>query len=89
MKNKLTATLVAKLLEEGPGPVTLTRDEVERLQAAFLDIGEENLQHRRMMSAIAEALIRHNLRVTHTENPDGSVSYDLELVPVTEAVTVN
>ena len=81
MKHKLTATLVAKLLEKGPGPVTLTRDEVARLQAAFLDIGQENLQHRRMMSAIAEALQRHNLQVTHTENPDGSVSYDLENVP--------
>ena len=62
---------------------------MERLQAAFSDIGEENLQHRRMMSAIAEALKRHNLRVTHTENPDGSVSYDLEMVPGSEAVTVN
>ena len=69
--------------------MTLTRDEVERLQAAFLDIGRENLQHRRMMSAIAEALKRYNLRVTHTENPDGSVSYDLEMVPVTEPATVN
>ena len=76
-------------MEEGPGPVTLTRDEVERLLAAFLDIGQENDQHLRMMSAIAEALKRHNLRVTHTENPDGSVSYDLENAPDEEHVTVN
>ena len=89
MKHKLTTTLVAKLLEEGPGPVTLTRDEVERLQAAFLDIGQETLQHHRMMSAIAEALQRHNLQVTETTNPDGSVGFDLELVPDEEHVTVN
>ena len=75
-----TTTLIDKLLAK-KGPVTLTRGEVERLQALFLDIGQENLQHRRMMSAIAEALQRHNLQVTHTENPDGSVSYDLENVP--------
>ena len=55
-KPKRTAktTLVDKLLGK-KGPVTLTRGEVERLQTAFLDIGQENLQNRRMMSAIAEA----------------------------------
>ena len=83
-----TTALIDKLLAK-KGPVTLTRGEVERLQAAFLDLGQEILQNRRLMSAIAEALKRYNLQVTHTENPDGSVSYDLELVPVTEPVTVN
>ena len=89
-KPKRTAktTLVDKLLGK-KGPVTLTRGEVERLQTAFLDIGQENLQNRRLMSAIAEALQRHNLQVTHTNNPDGSVGFDLELVPVTKPVTVN
>ena len=88
-KPKQTATnsLIDKL--RGEGPVVLTTVELQRLHGAFEDLAQENLQNRRMMSAIAEALKRHNLRVTHTENPDGSVSYDLEMVPVTEPATVN
>ena len=81
-------SLIDKLLAK-KGPAVLTRAELQQLQAAFLDIGQENLQNRRLMSAIAEALQRHNLQVTHTNNPDGSVGFDLELVPVTKPVTVN
>ena len=91
MKNKkqtATASLIDKLPAK-KGPVALTRGEAERLHAAFLDIGQENLQLRRGMYAVADALQRHNLQVTETANPDGSVGFDLELVAVTEAVTVN
>ena len=88
-KQKQTATnsLIDKL--RGEGPVVLTTVELQRLHGAFEDLAQETLQHRRMMSAIAEALQRHNLQVTETTNPDGSVGFDLEMVPVTEPATVN
>ena len=88
-KQKQTATnsLIDKL--RGEGPVVLTTVELQRLHGAFEDLAQETLQHRRMMSAIAEALQRHNLQVTETTNPDGSVGFDLELVPDEEHVTVN
>ena len=38
---------------------------------------------------MAAALKRHNLQVTHVEHDDGSVGFDLQLVPDTEPVTVN
>ena len=79
-KKKQTTTLVDKLLGK-KGPVVLTRAELQQLQAAFLDLGQDNLQLRRAMSGIAEALTRHNLQVTYTKNPDGSVSFDLENAP--------
>ena len=64
--------------------MTLTRAELQQLQAAFLDLSQTNLRLTRMVNGLAEALDRHNLHVTHTNNPDGSVGFDLELVPVTE-----
>ena len=87
-KKKQNTTLVDKLLAK-KGPVTLTRAELQQLQAAFLDLSQTNLRLTRMVNGLAEALDRHNLHVTHTNNPDGSVGFDLELVPVTEPVTVN
>ena len=60
-KKKQTTTLVDKLLGK-KGPVVLTRAELQQLQAAFLDLGQSNLQLRRAMSGIAEALTRHNLQ---------------------------
>ena len=88
-KQKQTATtaLIDKL--RSGGPAAFTKVEVQRLHGAFEDISQENLQNRRLMSAIAEALKRHNLQVNHTENPDGSVGFDLEQVPDEEHVTVN
>ena len=91
MKNKKqtsNTTLVDKLLAK-KGPAVLTRAELQQLQAAFLDLSQTNLRLTRMVNGLAEALDRHNLHVTHTNNPDGSVGFDLELVPVTEPVTVN
>ena len=62
---------------------------MQRLHGVFENIGQENLQLRRRMAVIAEALQRHNLQVTDMTNPDGSVGFALELVPGTEPVTVN
>ena len=94
-KKKQNTTLVDKLLAK-KGPAVLTRAELQQLQAAFLDLSQANLdlsqtnlRLTRMVNGLAEALDRHNLHVTHTNNPDGSVGFDLELVPVTEPVTVN
>ena len=84
MKNKkqtAKTTLVDKLRGGGEGPVTFTQGEVQRLHGAFEDISQEILQCRRAMHGIAEALQRHNLQVTETTNPDGSVGFDLENVP--------
>ena len=65
MRNKkrqtANTTLIDKLLAK-KGPVTLTRPEVQQLAAAFLDIGQTNLQLYRDMSGIAETLKRHNLQ---------------------------
>ena len=93
MRNKkrqtANTTLIDKLLAK-KGPVTLTRPEVQQLAAAFLDIGQTNLQLYRDMSGIAETLKRHNLQVTRTENPsDGSVSFELENAPQPTPEIVN
>ena len=63
------------------GPETFTGEELGRLLAAFEDVTQENLQCRRALYGIAEALKRHNLQVTETTNPDGSVSFDLQPAP--------
>ena len=85
------ASLIDKL--RGGGPVTFTGEERARLLAAFEDQTQENLQLRRAMYGISEALTRHNLQVTDTINPDGSKGFDLENVPDTEPdtepITVN
>ena len=69
-----------KLLDKlrGEGPQTFTGEELKRLHGAFEDITQENLQCRRALYGIAEALKRHNLQVTDTTNPDGTMGFDLE-----------
>ena len=86
-KETATTALIDKL--RSGGPVVLTTVEVQRLHGAFKKITQENLQLRRGMYAVADALQRQNLQVTKTTNPDGSVGFELELVPDSEAVTVN
>ena len=73
--------LVDKLRGGKEGPVVFTREEVVRLQVGFEEIVQENLQCQRALYGIAEAHKRHNLQVTHTDNPDGSKGFDLEHVP--------
>ena len=70
--------LVEKLRGEGEGPVVFDREEVVRLQVGFEEIVQANLQYRRALHCVAEALKRHNLQVTHTDNPDGSKGFDLQ-----------
>ena len=81
------ASLGDKLLGKlrGEGPVTFTGEERARLLAAFEGLAQENLQCRRALYGIAEAHKRHNLQVTHTDNPDGSVSFDLQPAPPDDA----
>ena len=84
-----TKTVIDKL--RGRGPETFTGEERARLLAAFEDQTQENLQCRRALYGIAEALKRHNIQVTNTTNPDGSVSFDLQPAPpdVTKPITMN
>ena len=84
-----TKTVIDKL--RGRGPETFTGEELRRLQTSFEKITQENLQCRRALYGISEALQRHNLQVTNTTNPDGSMGFNLELVPpdVTKPLTVN
>ena len=80
MRNKKqTATLIDKL--RSGGPVVLTTVEVVRLHGAFEDITQANLQLQRLNSGFAAALYRKRLQLTHTDNPDGSVSFDLQPAP--------
>ena len=84
------ALLVEKLRGEGKGPVVFTREEAVRLKVGFEEIAQENLQCRRALYGIAEALKRHNLQVKETTNPDGTMSFDLRPVPPDDApATVN
>ena len=87
-KPKRTAktSLIDKL--SSGGTETFTGEELGRLLAAFEDQAQENLQCRRAMHGIAEALKRHNLQVTHTDNPDGSVSFVLQPAPPDDEPTV-
>ena len=94
MKPKQTAkttTLVDKMSHEGP--VTLTVSEKRQLQKAFSDLTQANLGLTRMVNGLAEALNRHNLQVTPTENQDGSIGFDLQLAESPKAgdepVTLN
>ena len=63
------------------GPETFTGEELGRLLAAFEDVTQENLQLRRMNSGFAAGLYRKRLQLTHTDNQDGSVSFDLQPAP--------
>ena len=80
-KKTVPASLIDKLRGGKGGPVTLTGEEWARLLAAFEDQTQENLQCRRALYGIAEAHKRHNLKVTHIEHDDGSVSFDLQSAP--------
>ena len=77
------ASLIDKL--RGKGPTTFTGEELGRLHGAFEDITQEILQLRRLNSGFAEALYRKRLQLTHTDNPDGSVSFDLQPAPPDDA----
>ena len=59
------------------GPTTFTSEEVQQLKMAFEDIGQENLQLRRLNSAMGLAIYRKRLQLVHEEHADGSVSFDL------------
>ena len=73
------ASLIDKL--QSRGPQTLTGEEMKWLHGAFEDITQEILQLRRLNSGYAAALYRKRLQLTHTDNPDGSVSFDLQPAP--------
>ena len=83
-----TNPLVDKLLAK-KGPVVFTQAELQQIQAAFLGINRRNLELTQIVHGIAEALQRHNLKVTHIEHDNGSVGFDLENATNDENVTVN
>ena len=83
-----TTPLVDKLLAK-KGPAVFTQAELQQLQAAFIDITQDNLQLTQIVHGIGEALQRHNLKVNHIEHDDGSVGFDLENATNDENVTVN
>ena len=85
-KPKQTAktSLVDKLLGK-KGPVVFTRGEVKQLQVAFEDVTQTNLKLDRMVRGMALAIYRKRLQVIHHEHDDGSVSFDLENAPATQA----
>ena len=90
MKPKQTAktTTLADKLAAG-APVTLSTLELWELQTAISRLQNNNQGLTRMVTGLAEALDRHNLQVTPTENQDGSIGYDLQLMPDTKPITVN
>ena len=75
------ASLIDKLRGGEGGPVTFTGEERARLLAAFEDQTQENLQLRRLNSAMGAAIYRKRLQVIHEEHDDGSVSFDLQPAP--------
>ena len=82
-------TLIEKLRSDGPE--TFAGEELRQLQAAFENIGQENLQLRRLNSAMGLAIYRKRLQLVHEEHADGSVSFDLiphvpDVDPVIEPV---
>ena len=83
-----TNPLVDKLLAK-KGPAVFTQAELQQLQAAFIDITQDNLQLIQIVHHIGEALQWNNLQVTHTKRDDGSVGFDLENATNDENVTVN
>ena len=83
-----TTPLVDKLMAK-KGPVVFTQAELQQIQAAFLGINQRNLELTQIAHGVAEALQRHNLKVTHIEHDDGSVGFDLENATNAEHATVN
>ena len=87
-----TKTLIDKL--RSGWPEAFTPEELKQIHGAFEDITQENLQLRRLNSAMGLAIYRKRLQVIHEEHDDGSVSFDLQPAPPndepdTKPVTVN
>ena len=87
-KPKQTAktSLFAKL--DRGGGCTLTPQEADALREEFSRFLQRVSELANVNMAMAAALKRHNLQVTHEKHDDGSVSFDLiPLVPDTEPYT--
>ena len=89
-KQTALASLLEKLDRRGcTGGLSLTLPEADVLTAEFALLLQRVAGLSNVNLAMAEAIKRQGFQVVHQEHEDGSVGFDLELVPVTEAVTVN
>jgi hypothetical protein len=79
-------TMATQLM--GDGPIELTEGESNALRAAVRQmieiqtvLREQFLEVSNVATAMASALSRHGLRVTHQEQASGDIVFDLENVP--------
>ena len=68
---------VVRKVDEADGPLHLDADEAATLKLILLGFQKQAEIAQEANRTVAEALYRNRLQVVHTENADGSRSYDL------------